>query len=84
MSPDKIDVWNDERIQRRIAMVNGRSYGRCTILSIQGKAYLILAGYLYGKPNGPVRATLFLMSDTEQTCHIKANRIRYTGSRIST
>jgi hypothetical protein len=29
MPVDKLDVWNDDRVQRRSAFLNGRTYGTC-------------------------------------------------------
>ena len=28
MAADKIDVWGDVRVQRRIALLNGKTYGQ--------------------------------------------------------
>ena len=48
MSVDKLDVWNDSRIQRRSAFLNGKTYGERLKFSASIFPFLkqLMAAYL--------------------------------------
>jgi hypothetical protein len=74
MKVDKLNVWDDARVQKRAAHLNGRTYGR--VVNNQALpfytpfipvAYSPFQGYLYGEPKGGFRETIFLVRSRPPT-----------------
>ena len=65
MGVDKINVWSDARVQRRNAIIHGRTYGKPSQSHETWFVQLMLLGYLHGEPQDSIRGTVFLVSNDE-------------------